>query len=165
MQPLYDQGFTPEDVVELGSHGLLPKIQAIGLAPTKAKNLAAMSKLLLDRHAGQVPENREALEDLPGVGRKTANVVLGELFAWPTLAVDTHVFRVTERLGLHHEKDVRKAECILLDIIPSSYLPRAHHWFILHGRYTCKALKPMCSNCTVRDLCPYFESMERSAKS
>lgn len=165
MQPIYEAGFTPKDAVALGAEGLLPKIKSIGLAPTKAKNVAAMSKILLEHHGGVVPENRAALEALPGVGRKTANVVLGEIFSWPTLAVDTHVFRVTERLGLQHETDVKKAELKLLEIIPASYLPRAHHWFILHGRYTCKASKPMCASCSVKDLCPYFASMERSAKS
>ncbi len=157
MEPLYKEGFTPERVVNWGEKALLERIKSIGLAPTKAKNIAKLSQILLDRHQGHVPKTREALEELPGVGRKTANVILGELHQLPTLAVDTHVFRVTARLGLQQEATAEKAEKVLLDIVPASYLPAAHHWFILLGRYTCKARRPECERCVLRDDCPSSE--------
>lgn len=155
MQPVYDQGtFTPEYVHQLGADGLLNIIKRIGLAPTKSKRVAELAKLLLERHAGEVPDSRDALESLPGVGRKTASVILGELFRQPTIAVDTHVFRVSTRLGLQTEKTPEKCETVLLATIDKKHLPAAHHWFILHGRYTCKAIKPDCANCILADICP-----------
>jgi endonuclease III len=154
MQPLYEEGLDLASVLRLGEAGFLAKIRTIGLAPTKAKNILRMSKMLLEQHDGEVPSTREALEALPGVGRKTASVVLGELFGEPTLAVDTHVYRVTDRLGLQHESTAEKAETALLAIIPRGYLPKAHHWFILHGRYTCVARAPKCEICPLSDLCP-----------
>ncbi|MEI8027924.1 MAG: endonuclease III [Pseudomonadota bacterium] len=154
MEPLYRAGFTPEGVVQNGEAALLNQIKSIGLAPTKAKNIVKLSESLLQNHQGQVPSTRQELEALAGVGRKTANVILGELFQEPTLAVDTHVFRVGQRLGFHHENTPEKAELKLLELIDTSYLPRAHHWLILHGRYTCKAQKPLCESCLLLDLCP-----------
>jgi endonuclease-3 len=157
MQPLYDdqkQAFTPELVTSWGEKKLLGFIKSIGLAPTKAKNITRLSQLLLEHHQGEVPLSRGDLEALPGVGRKTANVVLAELTGAPTLGVDTHVLRVTRRLGLHHETLAASAERELLKIIPKNYLPKAHHWFILHGRYTCKAQKPLCETCVLNDICP-----------
>ena len=154
MQPLYDKGFTQQTVLQLGISGLLEKIRSIGLAPTKAKNIYNLTLKLLEQDAGQVPKTRSELEALPGVGRKTANVILGELYREPTLAVDTHVFRVTYRLGLHKEKNPLKAEKVLLEKINPAWLPRAHHWFVLHGRYICVARKPKCSECILSALCP-----------
>lgn len=154
MQPLYEAGFTPESVLELGAEGLLTKIRTIGLAPTKARNVAKLTRILVDEHDGQVPRSREELEALPGVGRKTANVVLGEIWREPVIAVDTHVFRVTARLGLQREPSPEKAELELMKVIPQEWLPDAHHWFILHGRYTCKAARPECETCVLREICP-----------
>jgi endonuclease III len=154
MQPLFEAGFSPASALALGEAGILSKIRAIGLAPTKARNIYALTEILLAKHGGEVPDKREDLEALPGVGRKTANVVLGEIFRQPTLAVDTHVFRVTTRLGFHQEKSPEKCEAVLLSLVPTSKLPRAHHWFILHGRYVCKAQRPDCGNCTLRAVCP-----------
>lgn len=154
MQPLYDAGFTPETAVAWGDAKLLAKIKSIGLAPTKSKNVVKLSRMLLDLHGGEVPRDRKALEAMPGVGRKTANVVLAELWREPHLAVDTHVFRVTHRLGLQQEKTAEKAEQKLLAKIDAQYLPMAHHWFILHGRYTCKAQNPLCGTCFLADICP-----------
>ncbi|MBP9706996.1 MAG: endonuclease III [Oligoflexales bacterium] len=154
MRPLYEKDLDLEAVLKLGELGLLKKIKSIGLAPTKAKNILALSRILKSTYNSQVPPNREALESLPGVGRKTASVILGELFAEPTIAVDTHVFRVSARLGLHQEKTPEKCEKILEMLIPAVYLPRAHHWFILHGRYICKAKNPACSSCHIAEYCP-----------
>lgn len=155
MAPLYEAGdFTPETVAKWGQPKLLGHIKSIGLAPTKSKNVIALTKILLDQHGGEVPKTREELEALPGVGRKTANVILGEIYRQPTIAVDTHVLRVSRRLGLHDETNPTKVEKTLQELIPDRYLPDAHHWFILHGRYTCKAAKPACANCTIADLCP-----------
>lgn len=155
MQPVYDQGtFDPAFVVNLGAEGLLKIIRRIGLAPTKSKRVVELARILIEKHGGDVPQTREHLEDLPGVGRKTANVILGELFGHPTIAVDTHVYRVSYRLGLHTEKTPEKCEGVLLDLIDKKHLPAAHHWFILHGRYTCKAVNPACSSCTLADICP-----------
>ncbi len=154
MQPVYDSGFTPEDAVRLGPAGILTLIRRIGLAPTKSGRVHTLAGLLLERHGGEVPHTREELEALPGVGRKTANVILGELFREPTLAVDTHVFRVSRRLGLHDETTPENCERALLALFDPKYLPTAHHWFILHGRYTCKALKPACDRCPLNDVCP-----------
>ncbi|MGE4208339.1 MAG: endonuclease III [Oligoflexales bacterium] len=154
MKPIYDQGFTPETVIGWGHEALLEKIRRIGLAPTKAKNVYRLSEIIIDKHQGRVPNNREALEALPGVGRKTANVVLGEIFGEPTLAVDTHVYRVTQRLGLQNESNPLAAELKLLKVIEPRFLPRAHHLFIMLGRYVCKARKPECGNCNLNDICP-----------
>jgi len=154
MEPLYRAGFTPEGTVQKGEAVLLSQIKSIGLAPTKAKNIIKLSESLLRNHQGQVPNTRNHLEALAGVGRKTANVILGELFQEPTLAVDTHVFRVGLRLGFHREKTPDKAELKLLELIDRTYLPKAHHWLILHGRYTCKAQKPLCQDCILADICP-----------
>lgn len=154
MTSLYDSDFTPETVVQWGPEKLLQYIKPIGLAPTKSKNVYALSQRLLKDFQGKVPHTREDLESLPGVGRKTANVILGEIFRHPTIAVDTHVFRVTKRLGLQNEATPEKAEQVLLKLIDPSYLPAGHHWFILLGRYTCKAQKPLCGECPVAHLCP-----------
>lgn len=159
MTPLYDNGFDVDTALRLGETRLLQKIRTIGLAPTKAKNVIGLSKILKEKYAGAVPQTREALEALPGVGRKTANVVLGELFHQPTLAVDTHVYRVTMRLGLHRESSVTKAEDQLMKVVDPKFLPAAHHWFILLGRYTCKALKPLCSSCQLTDICPSYPTI------
>jgi endonuclease-3 len=154
MEPLYRGGFTPETVLALGYDKLLDKIRTVGLAPTKAKNILALTKLIIEEHGGKVPRSREDLEALPGVGRKTANVVLGEIWGEPTLAVDTHVFRVGRRLGLHGENTPEKAEQAMLKVIDSKYLPAVHHWIILHGRYVCKAKSPDCAHCPIADICP-----------
>lgn len=158
MTPIYKAGFTPQKAVSLGHQGLLEKIRTIGLAPTKAKNTVKLSQMILDLHNGDIPRTREDLEALPGVGRKTANVILGEIFGEPTIAVDTHVYRVTARLGLHKETTPEKAELELLKIIPKSYLPAGHHQFILQGRYVCKSLKPNCKECKLQELCPSLKN-------
>ncbi len=139
----------------LGADGIAAHIRSIGLYRTKAKNVAALSELLLLHHGGQVPDNREALEALPGVGRKTANVVLNIAFGQPTLAVDTHIFRVANRLGLAPGKTPLEVEQRLLRVVPKADLHDAHHWLILHGRYVCKARRPECWRCALADLCPY----------
>jgi endonuclease III len=154
MKPVYDEGFTPEIALSWGEAEFLQKIRRVGLAPTKAKNVMRLSEIILKQYKGHVPDSREALEALPGVGRKTANVVLGEVFGHPTLAVDTHVYRVTQRLGLQNENNPLAAELKLLEIIDPKYLPKAHHLFIMLGRYVCKARKPECENCNLNDICP-----------
>ena len=154
MAPLYDGEFTPRTVVTMGQDEFLKKIRTIGLAPTKAKNVVCLSQIILENHAGEIPRTREDLEALPGVGRKTANVVLAEIYGEPTLAVDTHVFRVTKRLGLHAESTPAKAEQALLGVVDKKFLPAAHHWFIIHGRYVCTARAPKCEACVIRKLCP-----------
>jgi endonuclease III len=146
---------TPDKIVKLGVNGLEPYIRSIGLYPTKAKNVVALSKILLDEHDGEIPAQREALERLPGVGRKTANVVLNTAFGQPTVAVDTHIFRVANRTGLAPGKDPREVEDRLLKFTPPEFLKDAHHWLILHGRYVCLARKPGCPHCLIRDLCEY----------
>ena len=152
-QRLYAHAHTPEAILALGETGLLEYIRTIGLAPTKARNIVATCRLLLERHGGRVPATREALEALPGVGRKTANVVLNTAFGEPTLAVDTHVFRVANRTGLAPGKTVREVEDGLLDIVPERHLKHAHHLLILHGRTTCQARKPACPACAIRAEC------------
>lgn len=154
MEPVYKKGFNPHDVVEMGPTQLLAVIKSIGLAPTKSKNIFKLSQILIDKHGARVPKTRQALEALPGVGRKTANVILGELFGHPTLAVDTHVYRVTRRLGFHNEKTAEKCETEIMKIIDKKHLPAGHHWFILHGRYQCTAKNPQCGTCPMNDLCP-----------
>jgi len=150
---LYKKANTPQAIVALGEEGLKAYIRTIGLFNSKAKNIIATCNILLEKHAGEVPSNREALEALPGVGRKTANVVLNTAFGEPTLAVDTHIFRVANRTGLALGNTPLIIERKLLKSVPSQYLPDAHHWLILHGRYVCKARKPNCPECIVRDLC------------
>ena len=146
---------TPEKIVELGVENLEQYIKSIGLYRTKAKNVVALSRMLLDQHCGAVPQNREALERLPGVGRKTANVVLNTAFGQPTVAVDTHIFRVSNRTGIAPGKDPLEVEQKLLKFTPPEYLQDAHHWLILHGRYVCLARKPGCPKCLIRDLCEF----------
>ena len=146
---------TPEKMLDLGEARLAEAIKSIGLYRTKAKNVIALSKALVERHGGGVPREREALEALPGVGRKSANVVLNTAFGEATLAVDTHVFRVANRLGVAPGKTPREVEDELLRVVPDRFLLHAHHWLILHGRYVCKARKPECWRCVVSDLCPY----------
>ncbi|MCK6376978.1 MAG: endonuclease III [Zoogloea sp.] len=146
---------TPEAMADLGENGIAEYIKTIGLFRNKAKNTAQLSRLLIERHGGEVPNDREALEALPGVGRKTANVVLNTIFGEPTMAVDTHIFRLANRTGLAPGKDVLEVEKRLLRRIPKEYLRDAHHWLILHGRYVCVARKPKCDECIIRDLCLY----------
>jgi endonuclease-3 len=154
MEPLYKSGFVPATVLAWGPEKFLEKIRIIGLAPTKSRNVLALTKIITERFDGNIPRSREDLESLPGVGRKTANVILGEIYREPMLAVDTHVFRVGKRLGLHGESTAEKAEAVLLKAFDKQHLPAAHHWLILHGRYTCKAKKPLCSECLLADICP-----------
>ena len=154
---LFKAAGTPQKIARLGEAGLQPYLSRIGLFKTKAKNVAAMSHILLEQHGGKVPNDRAALEALPGVGRKTANVVLNTVFGEPTIAVDTHVFRLSNRSRLALGKDVRAVEDKLLKVIPAEYLANAHHWLILHGRYVCKALKPECPHCLINDLCEWPE--------
>ena len=153
MTDLYKNGLTVDSILQMGEAGFLNKIRRIGLAPTKAKNVLKLTRILKDQFESEIPRTREDLESLPGVGRKTANVILGEIYREPTIAVDTHVFRVTARLGLHKESSPEKAEGKLLSIIDPRWLPMAHHWFILHGRYTCLARSPKCEVCCLFDLC------------
>ncbi len=152
---LYPVANTPQAIVALGAEGLEPYIRTIGLYRTKAKNVVAMSRLLIERHGGEVPRDRVALEALPGVGRKTANVVLNVVFGEHTLAVDTHVFRVANRTGLARGTTVEIVETKLMKVVPKHYLFAAHHWLILHGRHVCKARLPECWRCIVADLCAY----------
>jgi endonuclease III len=152
---LYPVANTPQAILELGEEGLKRYISTIGLFNAKAKNVIALCRLLIERHGGEVPHSREALEALPGVGRKTANVVLNTAFGEPTIAVDTHIFRVANRTGLAPGKDVRAVEARLEKVIPAEFKQDAHHWLILHGRYVCKARKPDCPHCAIRDLCGY----------
>ena len=148
---------TPEKMVALGEARLIAHIKTIGLFRAKARNVIALSQKLVAEHGGRVPETREALEALPGVGRKTANVVLNIAFGQPTLAVDTHVFRVANRLGLARGATPLAVELGLLKVVPERFMRHAHHWLILHGRYVCKARKPECARCPIADLCPSRE--------
>ncbi|HZJ82134.1 MAG TPA: endonuclease III [Guyparkeria sp.] len=159
-RPLFKRANTPQAILDLGLDELTEAIRTIGLYRTKAKNVYALSQLLIDKHEGEVPDSRAALEALPGVGRKTANVVLNTLFRKPTIAVDTHIFRVANRTGLARGKTVRAVEDRLLKVIPKEYLLDAHHWLILHGRYICKARKPDCGACIVCDLCDFRDKTE-----
>jgi endonuclease-3 len=154
---LYVEANTPETILTLGIDGLKHYIKSIGLYNTKAENIIKTCKILLEKHQGEVPAEREALEALPGVGRKTANVILNTAFGQPTMAVDTHIFRVANRIGLAPGKNVLEVERGLLKNVPAEFLHDAHHWLILHGRYTCLARKPKCSTCIIRDLCEYPE--------
>ena len=152
---LFPVANTPAKMVELGEARLMEYIKTIGLFRTKAKNVIQLSCLLLEKFKGEIPRNREELESLPGVGRKTANVVLNTAFGEPTMAVDTHIFRVANRTGLGPGKDPLEVEQKLLKFTPPEFLQDAHHWLILHGRYVCVARKPKCPECTIRDLCDY----------
>ena len=152
---LYEVANTPHAILGLGLEGLIPYIQTIGLFRMKAKNVIATCRLLLEQHGGQVPQDRESLEALPGVGRKTANVVLNIAFLQPTIAVDTHLFRVSNRTGLAKGDDVLQVELRLLKFVPDEFKLHAHHWLILHGRYICQARKPLCGQCPIADLCEY----------
>lgn len=154
---LFPAANTPAAILELGEPGLTPYVQSIGLYRGKVKNILATCALLLREHKGEVPHTREALENLPGVGRKTANVVLNVAFGQPTIAVDTHVFRVANRTGLAHGDTPLAVEEQLLKIVPREFLPHAHHWLILHGRYVCVARKPKCSECRIARWCEYNE--------
>jgi endonuclease III len=152
---LFPVANTPQAMVDLGENGLTPFIQRIGLYRGKAKNLIATSKILLEQFGGEVPCEREKLESLPGVGRKTANVVLNTAFGESTIAVDTHIFRVSNRTGIAPGKNVAEVERKLMKFVSAEFRRNAHHWLILHGRYVCKARKPECPACTIRDLCEY----------
>lgn len=152
---LFPVASTPEKMLALGAEGLASYVRTIGLYPGKVKNILATCRLLLEQHGGEVPRDRTALEALPGVGRKTANVVLNSAFGEPTMPVDTHIFRVAQRLGLARGNTPREVEDQLLRRIPADYLLDAHHWLLLHGRYVCKARKPECPRCPVVDLCEY----------
>ena len=153
-EKLFAAADTPGRMVALGEAGVIPLISSIGLFRNKAKNVVALSRILIEQHGGEVPLEREALEALPGVGRKTASVVLNELGIEPAIAVDTHVFRVSHRLGLANASTPDRVERQLFEVAPGWALTRAHHWLILHGRYTCIARKPRCKACPVADLCP-----------
>jgi endonuclease-3 len=152
---LFRTAKTPAAVLALGIKGLSTYIKSIGLYNAKAKNIIAMSRLLLERHAGEVPSSREALEELPGVGRKTANVILNTAFGHATIAVDTHIYRVANRTGIAPGKTVREVEEKLMKFVPVEFRLDAHHWLILHGRYVCKARRPACPVCIIADLCEY----------
>ena len=152
---LYPVANTPQAILALGEDGLKRYISTIGLFNAKAKNVIALCRILVEDYDGEVPRTREALEALPGVGRKTANVVLNTVFGEGTIAVDTHIFRVANRTGLAPGKDVRAVEDGLMRVVPEEYLLGAHHWLILHGRYVCKARKPDCPHCVIRDLCRF----------
>jgi len=152
---LFPVANTPQAILDLGEEGLKPYISTIGLFNAKAKNVVAACRILVEQHGSVVPQDRAALEALPGVGRKTANVVLNTAFGEPTMAVDTHIFRVANRTGLAPGKDVRAVEDALLKAIPDEFLQDAHHWLILHGRYVCKARKPDCPQCVIHDLCRF----------
>jgi endonuclease-3 len=153
--PLFKTIKTPEAMVALGEKRLAEAIKTIGLYRGKAQRVIAMSKLLIEKHGGEVPKDRAALEELPGVGRKTANVVLNVAFGEPTIAVDTHIFRVSNRTNLAPGKDPLEVELKLEKVVPDAYKLHAHHWLILHGRYTCIARKPLCPTCVERDLCRF----------
>ena len=153
--PLFKTVKTPEQMLALGEEKFTDAIKTIGLYRGKAKNVIALSKILVEQHGGKVPKTREALQALPGVGRKTANVVLNVAFGEPTIAVDTHIFRVSNRTGLASGKDVVEVEEKLEKVVPDAYKLHAHHWLILHGRYTCVARKPLCPTCVEHDLCRF----------
>ncbi|WP_116472954.1 endonuclease III [Zobellella maritima] len=156
---LYPVANTPAAILALGVDGLKHYIKTIGLFNSKAENIIKTCAILLERHQGEVPENREALEALPGVGRKTANVVLNTAFGWPTIAVDTHIFRVANRTRFAPGKNVDEVERQLLKWVPAEFKQDVHHWFILHGRYTCVARKPRCGSCVIEDLCEFKDKV------
>ncbi|MFP1761890.1 endonuclease III [Lonsdalea quercina] len=157
---LYPVANTPEAMLALGVDGVKSYIKKIGLFNSKAENVIKTCRMLIEHHQGQVPENRAALEALPGVGRKTANVVLNTAFGWPTIAVDTHIFRVCNRTGFAPGKTVEIVEEKLLKVVPAAFKVDCHHWLILHGRYTCIARKPRCGSCLIEDLCEYKEKVD-----
>ena len=154
---LYPVANTPQKILDLGEDNLREYVQRIGLYQTKSKHIIRLCRILLEQHGGEVPQTREALEALPGVGRKTANVILNTAFGQPTIAVDTHIFRVSNRTGLAPGKDVLEVEKKLLKFVPDAFKHDAHHWLILHGRYTCQARKPKCGACVIYDLCEFKE--------
>ncbi|ENM6579014.1 endonuclease III [Vibrio fluvialis] len=156
---LYAVANTPQAMWDLGVDGVKEYIKTIGLFNSKAENVIKTCRILLDQHQGEVPENREALEALPGVGRKTANVVLNTAFGWPTIAVDTHIFRVSNRTKFAVGKNVDDVEAKLLKVVPKEFKLDVHHWLILHGRYTCVARKPRCGSCIIEDLCEFKEKV------
>ncbi|OGT12750.1 MAG: endonuclease III [Gallionellales bacterium RIFOXYB12_FULL_54_9] len=156
---LYPVANTPEAILDLGEEKLTEYIQRIGLYKTKAKHVIQTCRILTRQHGGVVPQTREALEALPGVGRKTANVILNTAFGQPTMAVDTHIFRISNRIGLAPGKNVLEVENKLLKVIPKEFMLDAHHWLILHGRYICQARKPKCSACPIYDLCEYKQKV------
>ena len=160
---LFRAANTPAAILALGVAGITPYIKSIGLFNSKAKNIIATCEALLARHAGQVPKTREALEQLPGVGRKTANVVMNTAFGEATIAVDTHIFRVSNRTGLAPGKTVRAVEDKLMKFVPPEFRKDAHHWLILHGRYVCTARKPACPRCSIADLCEYRHKTKAAA--
>ncbi|MGB8714524.1 MAG: endonuclease III [Onishia taeanensis] len=157
---LFPEANTPEAILALGLAGLKEHIKTIGLYNTKAENLMKTCQLLVDRHGGEVPTTRKALEALPGVGRKTANVILNTAFGQPTIAVDTHIFRVSNRTGIAPGKDVLEVEKKLMRHVPREFRQDAHHWLILHGRYTCVARKPRCGSCVIEDLCEFADKVD-----
>ncbi len=158
-RPLYAVTNTPQAILDLGVDGVKSYIKTIGLFNTKAENVIKTCRMLVDLHNGEVPEDRAALEALPGVGRKTANVVLNTAFGWPTIAVDTHIFRVCNRTKFAPGKNVDEVEQKLLRVVPAEFKVDSHHWFILHGRYTCVARKPRCGSCIIEDLCEFSEKV------
>ncbi len=160
--PLFKTVDTPQKMVALGEEKLADAIKTIGLYRGKAKNVIALSKILIEKHGGEIPRSRETLEELPGVGRKTANVVLNVAFGENTMAVDTHIFRVSNRTGLAPGKNPLEVELKLEKIVPQKYMLHAHHWLILHGRYTCVARKPLCPTCVVRDLCRFKDKTKEA---
>lgn len=154
---LFPRANTPQGIVAMGEAGLLEYVKSIGLYKSKARNILVTCQLLIEKYAGDVPRTREALEELPGVGRKTANVILNTAFGEPTIAVDTHIFRVANRTGLARGKNVLEVELKLLKAVPKEFRHDAHHWLILHGRYVCKARKPECGKCIIQHLCEFKE--------
>jgi endonuclease-3 len=159
-RPLFAVADTPEKMLKLGEEGVREAIKSVGLFNTKAKNVIALSRILVEQHGGQVPRDREALQTLPGVGRKTANVVLNSAFGEPTIAVDTHVFRVANRIGLAPGKDPDAVEAVLERVTPAAFKLHAHHWLILHGRYVCVARKPKCPVCVIAQVCKFKQKTE-----
>jgi endonuclease III len=153
--PLFGVAGTPEAMLGLGVRGLAKHIRTIGLWRMKSRNVIAATRMIVERHGGKVPRDRESLEALPGVGRKTANVVMNTAFGETTIAVDTHIFRVSNRTGLAPGRNAREVEDGLLRVVPEEFRADAHHWLILHGRYVCKARKPLCPECVIRDVCRY----------
>ncbi|MBK4736952.1 endonuclease III [Noviherbaspirillum pedocola] len=165
MRKLFPVANTPQQIHALGVDGLIPHIQTIGLYRTKAKNVIETCRLLVERHGGEVPRTREELEALPGVGRKTANVILNTAFGEIAIAVDTHIFRVSNRTGIAPGKNVEEVERKLMKVVPPEYRMDAHHWLILHGRYTCTARSPQCWNCMIADICDYRPKTPRPTKA
>ena len=161
--PLFKTVKAPEQMLALGEEKLTDAIKTIGLFRGKAKNVIALSRILVEQHGGKVPKDREALQALPGVGRKTANVVLNVAFGEPTIAVDTHIFRVSNRTGIAHGRNVVEVENKLMKFVPAEFRQDAHHWLILHGRYVCTARKPSCPTCLIRDLCEFRGKTRKSS--